>query len=62
MRLDAPTTYELGVNDAIYIRAGVIPVMTPSYFTALAFPVLSTKKACKRGMSFVVEGLIKFPI
>ena len=58
----APTTNELGVNEAIYIRAGVIPVIYPSYLTAFAFPVESTRKACKRGISLVVEGLIKFPI
>jgi len=27
VRLDAPITFELGVKDAICMRAGVIPVM-----------------------------------
>jgi hypothetical protein len=58
----APTTNELEVNEATCMRAGVIPLITPSYLTALAFPVLSTRKACNRGISLVVEGLIKFPI
>jgi len=58
----APTLYEFGINYATCIRAGVIPVINPSYLTALAFPDLSTKKACNRGISCVVEGLMKFPI
>jgi len=62
VRPDAPTTNELGVNEATYIRAGVIPVITPSYLTAFAFPVLSTRKAYKSGISLVVGGLMKFPI
>ena len=41
----APTTLELGVKLAMDMRAGVNPVMYPSYLTAFAFPVLSTKNA-----------------
>lgn len=41
----APTTKELGVRLEVEIRAGVNPVMSPSCFTAFAFPVLSTKNA-----------------
>jgi hypothetical protein len=58
----APTIAELGTNAATDMRAGVSPVMYPSYLTALAFPVLSTRNACSPCTSLVVGGLIKFPI